>query len=403
MEVGPIFRALMRNKLGVVLIAVQIAFTMTVIVNAVFIINERNDTMGRPSGMDEGNTFYITSIGFGDNFNEEVTAVEDLNMIRQMPGVLNASLTSALPVSGSGSSTGVSVVAGQRESSVPTAVYDVNERALSTMGLELVAGVDFTASDVLVRTRDNNSSPDNIIISAALAAVLFPELGIQAVGQTIYNANEQPLRIIGIVQQLQAPWPTSPFVEQAMLSPLHVIDGTSTYLVRTEPGQRDRLMVEVEELLAARNGERILRGLRSMEDTREESYRVDSAMSKILYVIIATLVFITAMGIVGLAVFSINRRKKQIGTRRALGATQGDILRYFLLENLMITGCGVLVGAVLTLAFNMFLVQSFDMPRIDWYYAPVGMLLLMLVGQLAVIGPSQGAARITPALATRSV
>ncbi len=403
MEVGPIFRALTRNKLGVVLIAVQIAFTMTVIVNAVFIINDRNGKMGRPSGMDEANTFYITSIGFGENFNEAVTAAEDLDMIRQLPGVLHASMTSALPVSGSGSSTGVTVVAGQRESSVPTAVYYVNENALSTMGLELIAGTDFTANDVLARDNSSNSLPNNIIISAALADVMFPELGTRAVGQTIYNASEQPLRIIGIVQQLQGPWPEWPFVEQAMLSPLHVIDGTSTYLVRAEPGQRDRLMVEVEEMLAASNGERILRGLSSMEDTREQSYRVDRAISKILYVVIATLVFITAMGIVGLAVFSINRRKKQIGTRRALGATQGEILRYFLLENLMITSCGVVLGAALTLGFNMFLVQSLDMPRLDWYYAPVGMLLLILVGQLAVIGPSQGAARIAPALATRSV
>jgi len=106
---------------------------------------------------------------------------------------------------------------------------------------------------------------------------------------------------------------------------------------------------------------------------------------------------------VGLAVFSINRRRKQIGTRRALGATRLAILRYFLLENLMITGTGVITGAVLAIAFNMFLVQSFDMPRIAWYFAPLGMLVLLILGQLAVIGPAARAAQISPALATRSV
>ena len=39
MEIGPILRSLLRNKLGALLIALQIAFTMTVIINAVFIIN----------------------------------------------------------------------------------------------------------------------------------------------------------------------------------------------------------------------------------------------------------------------------------------------------------------------------------------------------------------------------
>ena len=50
MEIGPIFRAMLRNKLGVCLIALQIAFTMTVVVNAIYIINERSRLMARPSG-----------------------------------------------------------------------------------------------------------------------------------------------------------------------------------------------------------------------------------------------------------------------------------------------------------------------------------------------------------------
>ena len=105
----------------------------------------------------------------------------------------------------------------------------------------------------------------------------------------------------------------------------------------------------------------------------------------------------------GLAVFSINRRRKQIGTRRALGATRPDILRYFLLENVLISGVGVVLGAALTIGFNMFLVQAFNMPRIEWYYTPLGMVVLLVLGQLAVIGPARNAAHTPPALATRSV
>ena len=78
MEIGPILRALTRNKLGVILIALQIAFTMTVMVNAVFIIIERSKAMGRLSGLDEPNTFYLSSTGFGDQFNSEVTEQDDL-------------------------------------------------------------------------------------------------------------------------------------------------------------------------------------------------------------------------------------------------------------------------------------------------------------------------------------
>ena len=59
-EIGPIFRALLRNKVGAVLIAIQIAVTMTIIVNSVFIIVERSQQMQRESGVDEDNSFYLS-------------------------------------------------------------------------------------------------------------------------------------------------------------------------------------------------------------------------------------------------------------------------------------------------------------------------------------------------------
>ncbi|MDP5041638.1 MAG: cell division protein FtsX, partial [Paraglaciecola sp.] len=68
-EIGPIFRALLRNKVGALLIAIQIAVTMTIIVNSVFIIIERSKEMDRPSGVDENNSFYLSSLGFGSQFN----------------------------------------------------------------------------------------------------------------------------------------------------------------------------------------------------------------------------------------------------------------------------------------------------------------------------------------------
>ncbi|MEX2334999.1 MAG: FtsX-like permease family protein [Pseudohongiella sp.] len=403
MEFGPILRALSRNKLGVILIALQIAFTMTVIVNAVFIINQRGELMQRPSGLDEASLFHLRSIGFGQNFNVETSVADDLSRLRQTPGIVDATVINALPVSDSGSSSGFTLDPGNLESVVPSAIYYADHRSLNTMGLELIAGVDFEVSDVLVRESSSNTNADSVIITQALAEQLFPDGWQSAVGQSIYTPSQQAIRIIGIVRRLQAPWPQWSDIENSAIFPEIVIDGSSLYLIRTEPGEQDRLMPAVEEMLAASNPQRILRQMRTMAETREESYRIDSVMTRILTVVIATLVFITAMGIVGLAVFSINRRRKQIGTRRALGATRGAILRYFLLENVMISSMGVVFGAVLTIGFNMFLVQTFNMPRIDWYYTPAGMLALILVGLLAVIGPSRAAARITPALATRSV
>jgi putative ABC transport system permease protein len=403
MELGPITRALLRNKLGVILVAVQIAFTMTVIVNAVYIINDRAANMARPSGLDEANTFHISSIGYGNSFNESVVVDEDLNMIRQLPGVIDAMVTNQIPVSGSGSSSGYSLEPGRRDMLVPAAIYRVDDHFLETMDLSLVAGVSFTPQQIVRRTPTDERQVTETILTQAMAESLYPDDWRQALNQNIYGPDESAVRVVGIVDQLQAPWPNFGYVENSILTPEITIDNSTTYLVRTEPGYRDELMVEVEERLAAAPHQRILRNNQSLEYTRAESYRIDALMTTILKVVIGTLMFITAMGIVGLAVFNINRRRKQIGTRRALGATRLSILRYFMTENLIISAAGVTLGAIMTIGFNMFLVQTFNMPRIDWFYAPVGMLALLLLGQLAVIGPARSAAGITPALATRSV
>ena len=107
MEIGPIFRAMLRNKIGVALIALQIAFTMTVVVNAIYIINERSRLMARPSGLDEANLFYLRSAGFEDGFSEEAAIVEDRALLESIPGIVDMTVTNAVPLSGSGSSTGV--------------------------------------------------------------------------------------------------------------------------------------------------------------------------------------------------------------------------------------------------------------------------------------------------------
>ena len=99
----------------------------------------------------------------------------------------------------------------------------------------------------------------------------------------------------------------------------------------------------------------------------------------------------------------MNRRKKQIGTRRALGATQGAIIRYFMLENLLISAGGLLLGVVLTIALNMALIEWFSITALDWFYIPIGVVVLWVVGQLAVLGPALRASRVPPAIATRTV
>jgi putative ABC transport system permease protein len=112
---------------------------------------------------------------------------------------------------------------------------------------------------------------------------------------------------------------------------------------------------------------------------------------------------VTGLGIVGLAWFGVTQRRKQIGTRRALGATRFDIMRYFMLENWMITSLGIVIGIAGAITLNWFLDTEYNTGRVPLWYLPLGTVALWLLGQLAVLLPARRAAGIPPALATRSV
>jgi len=403
MEFGPIWRAMMRNKTGAVLIALQIAVTMAIMVNAISIMQERARLMARPSGIDEHNIFTISSIGFAADFNERVTIEEDLAALRSMPGVVDAIQTNAVPLADSGWSMELQTEPGAEIDATSVAVYFVDEHGLNTFGVHLLAGENFKASDVNWREGSDTQWPNKILITRAMAATLFPDDPDSALGKTVYINDDEPMTVTGIIEQMQAPWSTWKAVERVMLVPSHTLFKGTRYVIRTEPGMRDQLMPKVEALLAERNKSRIVRSMRTMDEIRERSYLTDASMIKILTFTIILLTAVTALGIVGLASFSVNRRTRQIGTRRALGATRTAILRYFMTENLMISIVGVVLGAALTAALNMFMIETFSLTRIAWYLLPVAMLVLLGVGQLAVLGPARKASRVPPAVATRTV
>ncbi len=405
MEFGPILSALTRNKAGALLIALQIAITLAIVTNAVYIIKQRADLMARPSGMDETNTFFALTVAFAENFDVKQTWQQDLEQIRALDGVVAATSIASIPLSGAG--WGEDFYLDPKHPSNETVGFGnfmTDEHGIDALGIQLVAGRNFSAEEITYRGINDTVYPPVVLVSQALANSLFPDG--DALGQLVYDEpnSPHPTRIVGIYEKMQHAWPTvrSPDPDHSAIMPQRSLDKQMNFLVRAEPGMRDQVMAEAEVLLAA-NHNRLVRIVRSMEEMKRRYYSRDIAMVKLLSGVIGLLIFITALGIVGLAWFSVNQRRKQIGTRRALGARKIDILRYFMVENWVITTIGLILGVALSLVLNYLLDTHFQTGKIEWYYIPVGMVFLWLLGQLAVLAPARRAAGIPPALATRSV
>ncbi|WP_340649218.1 ABC transporter permease, partial [Pseudoxanthomonas winnipegensis] len=99
--------------------------------------------------------------------------------------------------------------------------------------------------------------------------------------------------------------------------------------------------------------------------------------------------------------FWVGQRTRQIGIRRAVGATRRDILRHFQAENFLIVGAGVVLGMLLAYGLNQLLMRQYELDRLPLFYLPIGAALLWALGQLAVLGPALRATRVPPAIATR--
>jgi len=405
MEIRPILSALMRSKTGALLIAAQVALTLAILGNAMYIVQDRLALSARPSGTDEANLFYTRYSAFRPNVDSAAMQDADLAAIRAMPGVKSVAVSNQVPLGRSGWNLTLQTERQNPRVQSNTAYYFSAQSLIETFGLSLVEGRDFTADDVLaVDPAVSNDVPKVTIVTAELAKRLFENES--AVGKRVFLGDGESaaeLEIIGVIEQLQSPWAqTSRDAELSMIVPMKYLTDTVGYAVRTEPGQRDRLMREVEDHLSALRDDRVHLNTRSLEESRALRYRADRGLAWMLLSVTGLLLLVTASGIVGMASLWVNQRRKQIGVRRAVGARKFDILRYFLTENVLVTTAGIAVGVALALALNQYLVDALSIARMPLTHLGIGMLGLWALGLIAAFGPAWRASRVPPAVATRS-
>jgi putative ABC transport system permease protein len=403
MEFRPILSAMRRNKFGALLIATQMAVTLAFLANALTLVEQRTAWSARPTGMDEADIFVMQNETVDHPRDLAARQARDIAALRTLPGVIDAYTTNMYPLEGGGWIESVALTADQKTPTAFAAHYMGDEHAVHTMGLTLIAGRNFSPDEIANRSDNDIPPPSSFIVTKILAAKLFPN--DNALGKSIFVENDKPVPIIGIVDRLQGPMTVatglySTFAENSVLSPYRLIGETSVYMVRAQPGQRDSVVKSAEAKLFSIDENRILKS-KSMQDVRIDAYRGAHGLIVLLSGICAALLAVTAFGIIGLTSYWVAQRRQQIGIRRALGATRRAIVRYFQTENFVIAATGAAIGIAFAIALNLWMVHSFEMVRMDNSRALIGALVILLLGQSAVLWPALRAASIPPALATR--
>ena len=420
MRLHPVIAALGKHKAGAFLIGLQIALTLAIVCNVIFIVAMKVQRIERPTGLDERNLFLIVQSFIGAPAGSDPASLgkldslqrTDLATLRSLPDVQSATPVNSLPLLRINWVQGVSLKPGQVHDTTNANLFYGGQSMLRTLGLELVAGRDFTRADVRQRAMDGKIAPPLVIVTRALADRLFPHG--DAVGKPIYvNSNTAPSTIVGVVARMltAAPDGWDSIAYDAVLVPARIDDASTMYAVRARPGRMHAAMREARKALFKVDPLRVIQqtsryspdGIHSYAQIREMGYALDIFLTHALILIGVILLAVTGIGMTGLTSFWVNQRHKQIGIRRALGATRSDILRYFRLENLLIAGSGCVAGALLAMGINLLLLRRFQMERMPVWYVLAGVAVILVLGQVAVWSPARRASRVPPVVATRSV
>jgi len=408
MQLRPIIAALGRHKVATLLIVLQVALTLAVASNALFIVATRIVHLSRPTGTDEAHLFVIRN---GWKMGQNATQIDaniraDLDTLRHVAGVRDAFSSQGFPLAGYNANiiTRLKLEPDQKTRAQLATFFASDEHTIDTLGISLVAGRNFRPDEITAIDPNDKMSPPGIIVTRSLADKLFPDGS--ALGKTVYLP-DGPAAIIGILASLQGPLKQSDRLDRyTVLVPTHYLDPAGVvYLVRTDSTAMKPVIAATLKALQERGGVRILdprKGIVSMAQVRESAYAEDRSVALLMSILSGLLLLATAGGIVGLSSFWVSQRRRQIGIRRSLGATTGDILRYFHVENFLIVSGGIVLGAMLAFLANLALMHVYELPRMPLYVPLLGALLLWLLGQLAVWGPARYAAKVPPVVAIRT-
>lgn len=409
-QLHPILAAMRRNKGGVFLIALQIAVTLAVACNALFIIEQRLALSDRPSGVrNEADVFVIENHWQGHPLDLPGRVGADLAALRSIPAVVDATVSSTYPLGGPIMGLGITLHPDQPRSGTAVAAYLADREMLPTLGLTLIAGRNFRPDEIVDRTEAGIGAGatrglSGIIVSRGLARRLDP--GGEVLGRVaVLEPAAMSAPIIGIVARLQGitTAPLAAFADNTMLVPYRLVGPYAYYLVRTKPGQAAVAMRAAQRRLFQISRARAIVSIQTLADARRALYRSDRGLVLALSLVCAALLAVTAWGVIGLTSYWVTQRRHQIGIRRALGGTRLAIVRHFQTENLLIAGAGVVVGIGLGIAGNLWMVSRFAMPRLDERYLIVGAAIVLVLGQLAALWPALRAASVPPAVATRNI
>lgn len=323
-----------------------------------------------------------------------------LERVRQLPGVTSAGVTTMLPIGQRHSQSfqveGTPVAPGENW---PYAVQRyVSPGYLEAMRVPLIAGR-------MLSEQDHEDATRVVVVNQALVAKYFPSGN--ALGARLVSPCKDPLEcpprtivgVVGDVREVGVEETTAPvFYGSYYQNPWHNVN----VAIRTSQ--------DPSGLIASLRTE--VRGVDReipIYDALPMQARVDERLGPrrfaltILVIFAVTALILAAVGLYGVTSYMVAQRTREFGIRLALGAEARDILTMVLRKSLVLTGIGIAVGVLASLALSKVMASViYGVSERDPLTLAVAGPVLALAALLASFFPARRATRVPPAIALRA-
>ncbi|HYV99548.1 MAG TPA: ABC transporter permease [Gemmatimonadaceae bacterium] len=323
-----------------------------------------------------------------------------LDDVRGLPGVQSAAYTTGLPLQMRGGLRGITIPGREPpKGNLPTVSFRyATADFFRTLGIPFRAGRDFTSTDT-------RQSVPVAIVSESFVKKHWP--GEDALGKQ-FRMNDENRTIVGVVGDIHVRGLERASEPQTYVPPTQVDDSATTsyaprFLVVRTSGDPKALVPGIREIVHRADPEQPVSNVRALSDIVADETAPRRVQLAALVALSVIALLIAGLGVHGLVTFTVTRREREIGVRRALGARVGGVVRMVLREGLVLAVIGVALGtgAAYLIARGMraalFGVQPNDPATII-----TAALLCLVAAIIGCVRPAISAARIDPASALRA-
>ena len=272
-------------------------------------------------------------------------------------------------------------------------------RAAEALGLVVVAGRSLDG--VPIEAAQDGATP--VLLTRSAAEALYDHAAA-AVGQLLQSDSFGAGRIVGVVTDAAyrgtwVPHAGSLVIVLAEPASEHEI----IYVLQGTRGHRAAVIEAARHAFAATGDGDATFSVAPLTPGTTRYMRLSEGAVIVLIWTGLLVVAVAVSGALALASFSVAERTRQIGVRRALGARRSEIVRYFLLENVVLTGFGLGLGMALAAALNLVLRRIMGELVLTADVILVAMAVFVVTGLLSALVPARRAAAIPPWAATRTL